>query len=676
MKRTKMLAIVVLALGLMVWPASMAEGRQYLTVNGASVTSITLELGQSCTVEVVSDDNTSYTDYVGFYKGPPVLGDFSHLETKPEAGNLAAVAEYNELTFYGYRVVADGTLYPKPCPPRPGVHFVFEYEAQEVGETDLKLYLNDPPPSPGTLLDSVHITVIPAPMGTAITYQGRLLDAGSPADGLYDFEFKLYPAPNGGIHEGNTIDINDVDVIDGQFVVELDFGSDVFAGDARWLEIGVRPGEFSDPCEYTFLSPRVELTPTPYTIYAETAGGDNDWGVSGDNMYSIPSGNVGIGTTSPGAKLDVEGDGTNTPLELDGKGMPDYARAVRVTNTGMADGTNMNFNIGKTDVFGQTGEIIYYHAGDADPNNMLSLGLWGPGKILNMTYAGKVGIGTTTPGDRLHVVGNARLDDYNGIIGLLLKGAGQGDGGQISMYDIDETETVRILAAEGGTNGAEIKLMKADGTTTIELDAEYDGDGRILMYNSDGTETVRILAAEGPTNGAEIKLMKADGTTTIELDAEYGGNGRIITQELQITGGSDLSEQFEISSECGEVKPGMVVCIEADNPGNLVVSSKRYDRTVAGIVSGAGGVKPGMLMGQKGTTADGEHPVALTGRVYCWADASNGPIEPGELLTTSNVPGHAMQVSDYAKAQGAIIGKAMSSLESGKGLVLVLVSLQ
>jgi hypothetical protein len=83
-----------------------------------------------------------------------------------------------------------------------------------------------------------------------------------------------------------------------------------------------------------------------------------------------------------------------------------------------------------------------------------------------------------------------------------------------------------------------------------------------------------------------------------------------------------------------------------------------------------------MLMGQEGSVADGAYPVALTGRVYCWADASNGPIAPGDLLTTSDTPGHAMKVTDYERAQGAVLGKAMSTLDEGQGLVLVLVTLQ
>lgn len=106
------------------------------------------------------------------------------------------------------------------------------------------------------------------------------------------------------------------------------------------------------------------------------------------------------------------------------------------------------------------------------------------------------------------------------------------------------------------------------------------------------------------------------------------------------------------------------------------MASQAYDKTVAGIVSGAGDVQPGMLMGQAGTLASGQHPVALTGRVYCRVDAQYGAIQPGDLLTTSPTAGHAMKATDSGKAQGAILGKAMTSLETGMGLVLVLVSLQ
>ncbi len=101
------------------------------------------------------------------------------------------------------------------------------------------------------------------------------------------------------------------------------------------------------------------------------------------------------------------------------------------------------------------------------------------------------------------------------------------------------------------------------------------------------------------------------------------------------------------------------------------VADQAHDKTVAGIVSGAGDVQPGMLMGQAGTLADGQYPVALTGRVYCRVDAAYGAVRPGDLLTTSPTTGHAMKVTDPQQAQGAILGKAMTALGGGKGLVLV-----
>jgi hypothetical protein len=98
---------------------------------------------------------------------------------------------------------------------------------------------------------------------------------------------------------------------------------------------------------------------------------------------------------------------------------------------------------------------------------------------------------------------------------------------------------------------------------------------------------------------------------------------------------------------------------------------------VAGVVSGAKGLSPGMVMTAKGDPhADGDHPVALSGRVWSWCDASYGAIVPGDLLTTSDTAGRAMKVRDHARAQGAVIGKAMTALDGGEGLVLVLVSLQ
>jgi len=148
------------------------------------------------------------------------------------------------------------------------------------------------------------------PVGTAFTYQGRLIDNNQPADGLYDLQFKLFDASSDGNQLWGDVNTPEVDVIDGYFTAELDFGS-VFDANNRWLEIGVRPGIQSDPNAYTALTPRQKITATPYALYAlngEGGGADSDWIISGNNMYSGVSGNVGIGKTSPAAKLDVNGD--------------------------------------------------------------------------------------------------------------------------------------------------------------------------------------------------------------------------------------------------------------------------------------------------------------------------------------------------------------------------------
>jgi hypothetical protein len=147
-----------------------------------------------------------------------------------------------------------------------------------------------------------------------------------------------------------------------------------------------------------------------------------------------------------------------------------------------------------------------------------------------------------------------------------------------------------------------------------------------------------------------------------------------VTSVLEITGGADLAEPFEITGK--DVRPGSLVVIDSDRPGALKIADKAYDRRVAGVVSGAGGLGIGITLGQRRPGSDEGHHVAMTGRVYALADTRQGPIEPGDLLTTSDTPGHAMRARDAGRSQGAVIGKAMTSLAEGRGLVLVLVNLQ
>ena len=107
------------------------------------------------------------------------------------------------------------------------------------------------------------------PVGTAFTHQGRLIQAGVPANGEFDFEFRLFDAATGGNQQGPIVVLDDVSVSGGLFAVELDFGSEVFGGDARWLEIRVRPGAETEG--FTLLHPLQRLTATPYALRAASA---------------------------------------------------------------------------------------------------------------------------------------------------------------------------------------------------------------------------------------------------------------------------------------------------------------------------------------------------------------------------------------------------------------------
>ena len=129
-------------------------------------------------------------------------------------------------------------------------------------------------------------------MGTAFTYQGHLYDSNSIANGSYDLQFKLFDGP-AGAPIGSAVDKPSVSVSDGLFPVKLDFGSSVFDGDARWLEIGVRDGDLEDPNTYDTLSPLQEITAVPYALHTR-------------GIFVDDNGNVGIGTTpDPEDKLSV-----------------------------------------------------------------------------------------------------------------------------------------------------------------------------------------------------------------------------------------------------------------------------------------------------------------------------------------------------------------------------------
>jgi len=168
-----------------------------------------------------------------------------------------------------------------------------------------------------------------SPLGTAFTYQGRLADAGNPAQGSYDLRFAIWDAAADGNIVVGPVTNSPVGVTNGLFTSTLDFGAGVFDGNARWLEIAVRPN--GTAAEFTLLSPRQELTPTPYTLYAPTAGvAGNATYVTGPVAASQLTGTISSNNISPGT--------ITTPMIALGAVGSDQLAAGAVTTIVLADG--------------------------------------------------------------------------------------------------------------------------------------------------------------------------------------------------------------------------------------------------------------------------------------------------------------------------------------------------
>jgi hypothetical protein len=149
-----------------------------------------------------------------------------------------------------------------------------------------------------------------------------------------------------------------------------------------------------------------------------------------------------------------------------------------------------------------------------------------------------------------------------------------------------------------------------------------------------------------------------------EGDVEVTGDIRLVN--------ADCAEDFDVSGT-EEIEPGTVMVL--DQEGALEPSQRAYDKRVAGVISGAGEFKPGIVLNKQQSRAY-RLPVALLGKVYCKVDARYAPIEIGDLLTSSPTLGHAMKAEDHLKAFGSVIGKALRPLPAGQGLVPILIALQ
>ncbi len=392
------------------------------------------------------------------------------------------------------------------------------------------------------------------------------------------------------------------------------------------------------------------------------------------------SGNVGIGTANPGVKLEVVSN--NSSAVLGTSTSPNSNGVIGVANNGTsAFGVRGSSTSGlgvvgiSTSGYGVRGVSTSGYG----VNGASSTGFAG-------YFEGKLAVSSNTQsgGDNTASFAATGIGPWQSHIHY----------GTTGDWFIRSAATAGkvVLQDTGGNVGIgtanPVTKLHVDGSGQVEATIRSFNERAILALSNRLSANYYTWTLESGVRGVPSLFgiyNRAVGRSGLEID----GSLQVTVRSLRLDGGADLAENFDVRTETGAASAsgpagapkalemaGMVVSIDPQNPGKLRVSSRAYDRRVAGIISGAGGVKPGMVMGQEDTLADGKHPVALSGRVYVWADATRHAIKPGDLLTTSATPGHAMKAANPQRAQGAIIGKAMTGLKSGKGLVLALITLQ
>jgi hypothetical protein len=204
----------------------------------------------------------------------------------------------------------------------------------------------------------------------------------------------------------------------------------------------------------------------------------------------------------------------------------------------------------------------------------------------------------------------------------------------------------------------------------VEINGVLKAEGNAGVAGILGVGGGILVGCAAPTNAGIVAAasIRAEGGQDDQGDAHVGGTLNVDV-DVVLTG---CAEEFDVSS--GDmVAPGTVMVI--DQQGALQPSHKAYDRNVAGVVSGAGSCKPGIVLGRR-PSANSRLAVALVGKVYCKIDAQYAPVQVGDLLTTSPTPGHAMKAEDPSRAFGSVIGKALQAVHGGRELIPILVALQ
>ena len=375
----------------------------------------------------------------------------------------------------------------------------------------------------------------------------------------------------------------------------------------------------------------------------------------GNSAITQSNGFVGIGTSAPLSPLSVSGQLViGSPYKGDASFTIDasYGCCGRLTQITPAGASQSALNImGSTD----SNSSAQWFAWGVNAGNWTinpGTGFTSPAAFM-ITSAGNVGIGATAPDKPLYVNGGIHLNMPGGINwsnnqSLLITNAVDTAAGDTGA---------QIWHGDGGSGGSHLLIFSSYPQTSFPLTGGY------MVLN---------------TVSGNVGI----GTTTPQAKLEVNGNLHFtgdaagVYQTTAWTGvlcGGDYAEAVRTKNELKNYGPGDVLVITSDGNGDVEKASEAYSTMVAGIYA----TKPGVIGRRQNLGKDTDDlPMAMVGIVPAKVSTENGPIHRGDLLVTASTPGYAMKGVDRSRLVGAVIGKAMGSLDSGEGVIEVLVTLQ
>ncbi len=403
----------------------------------------------------------------------------------------------------------------------------------------------------------------------------------------------------------------------------------------------------------------------------------------GNSIIRENSDRIGIGIGIPQGKLHLRED-------------VDSGVEVKIENRDGGSGSYEAITL-----VGEGGALAYiaaYDDGYTDPNVLRIANLRSGGPIvlftdyferLRVTGTGDVGIGTDLPAERLDVDGTVKMTGFQLPTSATDSHVLTSDASGVGTWQPAQGLTLPYSGSASSTSTAFKVTNTSSGPAVEAVNSGAASVGRVVNVERTqnvlaGNDMLQIKVPSG--SDTAFQFIECERGTNVEFKVEGDGD---VFADGSYTGPADFSEMIEVSGGASRVEAGDVLVIDPQNPRAVGKAAEARSTLVAGIYS----TRPGFIGSERDwdrpTGRDDEDigtytleemaaefdeiPVAVVGIVPCKVSAENGPVSPGDLLVTSGTPGHAMR--DGNPRVGTVVGKALEPLNSGRGVIKVLVTL-